>query len=82
MTTLRTTIARPLAATALMLQGLHRLKRLGARCAYVTAQQPNDPEEAPPSPFTSARFVYARVGFEPWRRRFVHTREAEPYAEA
>jgi GNAT superfamily N-acetyltransferase len=69
-------------ATAVMLQGLHRLKKLGARRAFVTAQQPNDPEDAPPSPFTSSRFVYPRVGFEPWRRTFVYARETEPWTEA
>jgi len=62
-------------ATALMLEGLHRLKTFGAVEALVGGVHPGDGRSEIPPEFTSARFVYQSVGFRPIRSVFRYAKE-------
>lgn len=60
-------------ATALMWEGLRRLYECGVRAALVAADHPGDVGKSIfPREFTSARFIYERVGFHLLRRVYMY----------
>lgn len=57
-------------ATALMFEGLRRLREQGMQAALVTGAHPGNEEKS--SEFTSSRFVYEAVGFQLIRRTYMY----------
>jgi len=62
-------------ATALMLEGLRRLRAEGAVTAYVSATHPGDSGDRFPAEFTSSRLIFRAVGFELMRNIYWYRKE-------
>lgn len=62
-------------ATALMLEGLRRLRAQGTTTALVTTLSPGDGDCQVPAEFTASRFIYEAVGFHLLRRVYRYHRD-------